>query len=296
MSHSVRSIGKDAIREMIANAAMGIPRVREWRINRPRAALALSEDPQLLERYAFQALRGLERYADGVCGKTVVEFGPGDTLSAGLAILAAGASRYVTLDRFVPDYSQPEAKRWYAAVQRGWGSAFPDRPWPDRLDPGVFPDGYPDLVGHILGSVEEASADHTYDIVSSWQVGEHVLDVSAFASLTAHLLRRNGIAVHRLDFGPHDCWRAYADPLTFLRPPERLWRAMGSNRGVPNRVRHHEFMDAWGAAGLSVECFDITRFARDSIDVARLPRRYQAAPRESLMVKDVVYVCRLKAS
>jgi hypothetical protein len=51
------------------------------------------------------------------------------------------------------------------------------------------------------------------------------------------LLKPKGIMVHRVDYGPHDVWRSYPDS-TFLRIPEALWQAMGSNRGYPNRVRH----------------------------------------------------------
>lgn len=286
------SIARDVLREIFANAVMGIAPVREWRINRPRAGTAFTGDVKLLDRYAFQALRGIERYVGNLEGKTVVEFGPGDTLSAGLAILAAGATRYATLDRFVPDYSRPAAKRWYAGVRTAWASAFPDRPWPENLDPERFPEDYPTLVGHILGSVEEASAESRFHVVSSWQVGEHVLDVSAFASLTARLLLPGGVAVHRVDFGPHDCWRSYDDPLTFLRIPSPVWNAMGRNRGLPNRVRHHEFMRAWEGAGLAVECSDVTKFEPSDIKFDRVRPPYREASRDSLLVRDVVYLCR----
>ncbi len=288
-------MAKDVLREVTANAAMAIPPVRDWRINRPRATAAFTGEPELLERYAFQALRGIERYADGVEGKSVVEFGPGDTLSAGLAMLAAGAKRYVALDRFAPDYSGPEAKRWYAGVRDGWATAFPDRAWPEDLNAELFPEAYPEMVGQLAGSVEQAAPDARFDIVSSWQVGEHVLDVSAFANLTARLLRAEGVAIHRVDFGPHDCWTRYKDPLTFLRLPSPVWNAMGSKRGVPNRVRHHEFMQAWKAAGVTVECHDVSRFAPSVIRWNRLRRRYREAPRDSLLVRDVVYVCRHRA-
>jgi hypothetical protein len=47
---------RDMARELAANVAMSVAPVRNWRINRPRAGARLS--PGLLERYAFQALRG----------------------------------------------------------------------------------------------------------------------------------------------------------------------------------------------------------------------------------------------
>ena len=292
MDHVAGAVAKDVARQIAYNVAMSVPPIRQWRLNRrPRAGAAFTGDPQLLDRYAFQALRGIERYAGSIRGHTVIEFGPGDTLSAGLAVLAAGAERYVALDRFVPDYSRRAAKRWYEGVRAAWPSAFPDRAWPEYLEARRFPEGYADRVGHLTGSVEQVTVDEQFDIVSSWQVGEHVLDVSAFAFLTARLLKPDGIAIHRVDFGPHDCWRDYRDPLTFLRLPGPIWTAMGRSRGLPNRVRHHEFLEALQAAGLTVRCHDVSTFATSGIEFARLRPQYREIPRESLLVQDVVYVC-----
>lgn len=285
---------KDVLREMAANAAMAVPPVREWRINRPRTGTEFNGDPEVLERYAFQAVRGLERHVGPVTGRSIVEFGPGDTLAAGLAMLARGASLYAALDRFVPDYSNAGAKRWYAGVRDAWEVAFGE-PWPDGLDADGFPETS-SKVQYIQGSVERAATSDTFDIVTSWQVGEHVRDFGAFARLTAALLAPDGVAVHRVDFGAHDCWRRYDDPLMFLRFSPRVWSAMGSHRGFPNRVRHHECMEAWDAAGLAVECREVTHFDEASIDFSKLHRSFAGAPRDSLMVQDVVYVCRRTSS
>jgi hypothetical protein len=281
---------KDVARESAKNALMGSPVVRDWRLERPRAGAEFS--PALLGRYAFQGVREIERVIGTLQGKTIVEFGPGDTLSAGLALLVAGAASYTSLDRFVPDYSRPEAKRWYQGVRDGWQAAFPGRQWPADIDPAVFPEGYPNRVAHIVGAVEDASDQSgTFDIVASWQVGEHVEDIQAFANLTAALLKPDGVAIHRVDFGPHDRWRfSYADPWLFLRFPSLVWRMMGSNRGYPNRRRHHEFLAAWQGAGLVVDCVDTSHF--EETQVGSLGRRFASMPGSSLSVKDTVYVCR----
>jgi hypothetical protein len=280
-----RSLLVDVARESAKNALMAVPVVRDWRINRPRAGAEFS--PDLLERYAFQGLREVERLVGPVRGKSIVEFGPGDTLSAGIAFLAAGAASYASLDRFVPDYSRAAAKRWYTGVQSGWANAFPDYPWPADLDPSTFPEAYPaDRVRHISGAIENAAADTRYDVVTSWQVGEHVNDIQAFANLTARLLVPGGAAIHRIDFGPHDCWLCY-DPWLFLRFPSMLWHMMGSNRGYPNRRRHHEFLAAWQSAGLTVKFHDTTRFD----GTGRLRGTFVSMPHSSLMIKDTVYVC-----
>jgi hypothetical protein len=287
VSHA--SVLKDVVRESAKNTLMGVPAVRRWRINRPRAGAEFL--PSLLERYAFQAVRETQQVIGSLQGKSIVEFGPGDTLSAGLALLAAGASSYTSLDRFVPDYSRPEAKRWYQGVRDGWRLAFPGCQWPADIDVAAFPEGYPDRVSHIAGAVEDVSGQSgTFDIVMSWQVGEHVEDIQAFANLTAAMLEPDGVAIHRVDFGPHDCWRSYRDQWMFLRFPSVLWRMMGSNRGYPNRRRHHEFVAAWDAAGLTVELPDTTQFNVNRIGPLR--GQFASMPASSLMVQDAVYVCR----
>lgn len=282
-------IVKDIAREVAANLAMSVAPVRRWRINRPRAGAEFS--PEMLERYAFQALRGLERHRVEVAGLTVAEFGPGDTLASGLALLAAGAESYTTLDRFTPDYSRPGAKAWYRGVRAAWSQAFPGRAWPAWLDPELFPAAYPRRVRVLNVAVEEAQEGERYDIVCSWQVGEHVEDIQAFADVTAAMLKPTGVAVHRVDFGPHGCWERYEDPLTFLRFPRWAWHAMGASRGVPNRHRHHEFMQAWEAAGLVVECREPTWFSPKRIRFDRLHATFRGLPRESLLTRDVIYLC-----
>ena len=68
-------------------------------------------------------------------------------------------------------------------------------------------------------------------MICSFQVGEHITDIDAFARTNMELLEKpGGVALHRVDFGPHDCWYSYDDPMTFLRFSDGAWRLTGSNR------------------------------------------------------------------
>ena len=217
-------------------------------------------------------------------GADVFEIGPGDNLCSGLAFLAGGARSYTCADRFPGNYTGSDAREWYRLVRANWRGA-----WPNGINPETFPHGCPVTVLPV--SVENLPDVGRFDVVCSCAVGEHLSDISAFASATARLLRPNGFAVHMVDFSPHDCWRAdYADPFIFLRFPGPLWRAMGSNRGTPNRRRLHEFDKAFTDAGLSVVVQDQKR----AYAGLPIPRRLKGMPVDSIATSEATFVLRLQ--
>jgi SAM-dependent methyltransferase len=283
----------DCAKEVAKNIGMGIGPVRDWRLRRPRAASAkFDTSDEFLERYAFFPLRHLLGQIDSLKDLHVAEIGPGEFLTSGYALLAAGAASYAVIDRFPGNYDTAEAKAWYRAIQDAWPRLFPELPWPAYLNAEDFPEAYRDRVTIDSRPIEEIQPDRRYDVVCSYQVGEHVNDIQAFAQMNARLLAEGGFAAHRVDFGPHDCWFYYPDPLTFLRFPDWLWRLMGSNRGTPNRRRHHEFNAAFAATGLKVEATDLAYFDDHKIHQSRMAKRFRQMPYESIKVGTAVYLCR----
>jgi len=286
---SFARLAQDVVLQVAKNTAMGVPVVRSWRLRRPRAGAAFDGKPESLERFAFLGLRALWAVVGDVRGLRIAEIGPGDYLTSGLALLAAGAKTYTAIDRFPGAYGGPEAKSWYRGIRDAWPRTFPDRAWPDDLEPEAFPESYPHRVETIARPIEAIAAEERFDLVCSFQVGEHVTDLHAFARVNAKLLVPGGTAIHRVDFGPHDCWCRYDDPMTFLRFPEWLWRLMGSHRGTPNRFRHHEFLEAFDRAGLTPRRPPLTD-AFDVVRPAHLARRFKEMPVESLRVQSAIYV------
>ena len=291
-SRETRSLSLDVLRELAKNFGMGIPQVRAWRLRRPRAGALYSGTDEDLVRYAFSPLRILLEVLGSVKGLDILEIGPGDFMTSGLSMLAAGAKSYSVIDRFVGDYQKPEAKIWYKGIQDEWPRFFPNLQWPDYLHAEDFPEAYADRIEILTGTIEEASSPRQYDIVCSFQVGEHVRDIDAFAQANAKFLRPDGVAVHRVDFGPHDCWSFYQDRLTFLRFPDWLWHLMGSNRGAPNRFRYHQVCASIKNAGLKVEVSGLEHFTEDDVRNARLAKKFQGMPFESLLVGTAIFVCR----
>ncbi len=288
----------DLVVEVAKNAAMGVPVLRNRRLKRPRTSEPSSSRKEWLERYAFQAVRALLPVTGTLKDRRIVEFGPGDYLTSGFALLAAGARSYTALDRFPGDYAGDAAKEHYRSIQAAWPECFPDLAWPADLQATRFPEHYSDRVTIDAASIEQTAVSGIFDIVCSFQVGEHVSDIQAFARQSREMLAPDGVAVHRIDFGPHGNWGKHNNPLDFLRPSEVLWKVMGSNRGTPNRHRAHEFNAAFAAAGLEVreaerELFD---YAPDPATRAQLARRFRTMPAESLQISAVTYACRLPAA
>ena len=289
-NHTRIPIAADVTKEIIKNAAMTVPVLQRYRLNRPRAGVRFTGKDSELRRHAFQGLDTLLQISGELQGQSICEIGPGDFLTSGLAMLAAGAASYTAIDRFAGDYSRLEGKEWYAGIQRAWPRFYPDLPWPVWLDADRFPNGYPDRVMTSGARIESAANIGTFDIVCSFQVGEHVSDIDKFAHSTAILLKPSGVAVHRIDFGPHGAWQLYQDPLTFLRIPGPAWHAMGSARGAPNRRRAHEMIDAFLAAGLSVTSTEVERYPASITNLSLLPSRHQQMPLESILTKTLVLV------
>jgi hypothetical protein len=286
MKSGTLDITVDVAKEVLRNLAMAIPAVRTIRTRRGRTSLP--PHPSQLERYATTLLRYCSKEID-VRDADVLEIGPGDHLASGLAFVACGAKSYTSCDRFLGDYASESAKQWYKMVAEHWPPDLPE--WPEALNPALFPEGMSNV--HSLAyAIEDKFDAGPFDLICSYAVGEHVSDVRAFAALTRRLLRPNGVAVHTVDFTPHNCWRTeYEDPYIFLRFPDFLWRLMGSQRGTPNRVRFHEYKAILEEAGLAVD----VRNRIEAFKGYEPPRRLVGVSRESLETGEATFVCKALA-
>ncbi len=283
------NIAKDLAVQIAKNILMGSSAVRRWRLKRPKTATTYSNTDEFLTNYAFGSLELiLEHYGD-LNGRSVCEIGPGDYLTSGLSILAAGADHYCVIDRFPGDYFGEAAKSWYREIAKNWHRFFPGLPWPKTLSAETFPENAKDKLELIGEALESATASQKYDLICSFQVAEHVTDIDAFAEIHNRVLNDGGVGLHRVDFGPHDCWFYYRDPGTFLQFSDSVWKLTGSNRGVPNRKRHHEFLAAFEKAGLNVEILLLEHFDRSLMDTKKLNKKFLAMPLESVLTGTAIY-------
>lgn len=281
------NIARDLFSQIAKNLLMASPAIRKWRLKRPRTAGETENVDQFLKTNAFASLDLLREYAGDLTGRSVCEIGAGDYLTSGLSILAAGADKYCVIDRFPGDYFGETAKYWYTEIENSWSRYFPALAW--NLDATGFPENAESKLELIGEPLETAKTKQKYDIVCSFQVGEHISDIDAFAEIHNRVLTENGIGLHRVDFGPHDVWFWYRDPGTFLRFSDKIWNMTGSNRGVPNRKRHHEFMEAFERANLDVEVLYTDNFDRSAMDLGKLNIKFREMPIDSVLTGTAIY-------
>lgn len=289
------NVAVDLVKQIGKNLLMGSDTVRRWRLGRPRTSDANAQTDEYLKNYAFCSLDLLLEHAGDLKDKAICEIGPGDFLTSGFSMMGAGACSYCVIDRFPGDYSGSAAKEWYRQIEDNWPRFYPELPWTGAVRASDFPEGYADRVELIGEPIESARTARKYDIVCSFQVGEHISDINAFAEVHNRVMTDDGIGLHRVDFGPHDVWFAYRDPGTFLRFSDRTWSMTGSNRGVPNRKRHHEFIAAFEKAGLNVEILFLDHFDRSLMDLDRLNKKFLAMPMDSVLTGTAIYRLRKRA-
>ena len=222
-------------RELVVNLAMGIPWIRRRRLK------SLRTSHGSIEIEAAKIIAEFDFFASSIGsleGLVIAEIGPGDAVGLAPMLISSGAVSYFAIDRFLGDVWGERANELYRELER---------------QRGPFIDGWRNRVVLHPASIEAPSEGLAqFDVIISFDVIEHLADVSPAVRNMVSLLKPDGRMIHRVDYGAHGIWSTAEDPLIFLELPNWLWRAMGSNRGYPNRVPHSEFIRLLQASNLTV--------------------------------------------
>jgi hypothetical protein len=105
---------------------------------------------------------------------TVYEVGPTTGFATAPDYVCHNKARYAVIDRFPGIYDSPEAKHWYRQIEENWPRFYPQIPWSGGLRAAEFPESCNGQVDIIAKPIEEAKTDKSFDIICSFQVGEHV--------------------------------------------------------------------------------------------------------------------------
>lgn len=193
-----------------------------------------------------------DHITDFLQGRRCLEYGPGDLPGVALLMYAHGAEKVWCVDRFA-------LVRWSArniAVARALVAPLPptirERAATAFLVPGdpgsgLDPGRVEYLVrpGGLSGLVDEAHFAYSRAVL------EHVDDLAATIEDMERALVSGGMAIHQVDLRSHGLHRR--NPLDFLTWPESLWRAMYSQKGVPNRWRVDRYRDILKSTSLAIE-------------------------------------------
>ena len=289
------------VSEIARNAVMAVSAVSRWRSRRGRTSVQVEQiDDEFLHRYAYLPYETVSDHigASGLEGLSVGEIGPGDHIPAALLFLGAGAERYACYDRFAGDLAGESAKAIYRALVEDLRLDRPElaqRLQSRGIEPDRFPEAFSELVRVVTKPIETIDDDEygRVDLLTSYNVVEHVYDIPVFAAQTLRMLRPGGLAIHRVDFGAHGKWLEQANPLEWLTVPDGIWKLMGSKRGTPNRWRFHEVLDELTRAGFEVDAEESEFFDEGELASIRasMAPRIRAMPDASLRVKTACFYC-----
>jgi hypothetical protein len=185
----------------------------------------------------YQRYGGVD--AEALAGARVLELGPGDNLGVALRLLGMGASRVVSLDRFVTWRDPAQQLR----INEELASRIPEAER-DRLNAVLDDDGSirgdQDRLVLIEGTpIEDADTvldAQDFEIVISRAVLAHVYDLDAAYRAMDRLLAPAGLMAHKVDLSDINLFtRGGQHPLTFLTIPDPVWDRMRRYAGHSNR-------------------------------------------------------------
>jgi SAM-dependent methyltransferase len=187
----------------------------------PTLAVHTGGHEQLIEKAASEARKIFDQVLhfsglSSLSGLRVLELGPGDDLGIAMLFKEAGADATVC-DRFLVRRDPTRLSALAGAL------GLPGDPRPTVVD-GVGAERAADHFGH-----------QSFDLVYSIAVLEHVSDLDAALDSVMALVRPGGAMVHYIGGGDHGMFGGH-HPLTYLRVPRPIYRAMTSHSGGPNRV------------------------------------------------------------
>jgi hypothetical protein len=217
------------------------------------------------------------RYAgltvDAVYDKKILELGPGDNLGVALKFLTAGAQSVVCLDRFYSQRDSEREKEIYAAMRSNLSTQMRLRfdeaisltdaqPNPRRLD-------------IVYGNTLERLADSltsrygSFDFIVSCAVLEEIYDLDATFAAMDKLISGGGYLIHRIDLSDYGIFRNQGmHPLTFLTIPERIYKRMAADSGLPNRKRISYYVDRMKELGYDARFFITSTVSRGRLEPA----------------------------
>ncbi len=255
---------------------------RHGDMNRPEHALATFQNYMSKVRDVHVLRQGF----------TSLELGPGDSVLAGLAARASGAGRVWLVD--AGDYAETDVQACQAAAEllRSGGAAPPDiascadlAEVLQRSDITYLTEGVA-----ALKAIPTASVDFIWSQVVLEHVPAHEFD-SLLMELR-RIVRDDAIGIHGVDFRDH-----LGGGLNSLRFSKRTWESGPFRHSgfYTNRIRCHDMIARFEAAGFSVRVLRETRWPQIPLPPARMALPFRNYALDDLLIAEAELLIRPKA-
>jgi len=176
-------------------------------------------------------------------GKKILELGFGDNVGVALRFLAAGAEKVLCLDKFYSARDPQNEYEIYEALRNTLS-----REQKERFDAAISLENGTRINDKKLICVNGAGLEEfaeqnagereRFDLIVSRAVIEEIYDPGPLFTAADQLLKPAGYMIHMIDLTDYGMFRDNGmHPLTFLTIPEKIYRLMASNAGIPNRKR-----------------------------------------------------------
>ena len=194
-------------------------------------------------RYIDEVFSDYLRYGglteERLAGASALELGAGDNFGVALRLIAAGAERVTTLDRFITWRDPEQQRRIHRALIASLPAAQAERAeaaLSDQEELGVDPSRIRVIQGVAAEDAPASLGEGSFELIVSRAVLEHVNDLSGAFAAIDRLLAPGGLITHKVDLRDHGLFtNGGHNPLTFLTIGDRLYRWMGEHSGLPNR-------------------------------------------------------------
>lgn len=197
----------------------------------------ITYDASIAENWV-EELRG---FGESVRGKRVLELGPGSDLGTGLCLLSHGAASYTAFDRH--DLAADVPPEIYTGLNTLMGSSFS----PSDLNYIARRDFNMEVLPQV------------FDLVVSNAAFEHFDDIERTARQLSKVVTPGAVLCAFIDLQTHSRWIREADPNNIYRYPRWLYRLFYFP-GQPNRVRPHEYRQAFERCGWTVHIHAMQTF------------------------------------
>jgi SAM-dependent methyltransferase len=205
------------------------------------------------QRVVDEWLQALAAYRDGdrsIAGRNVLELGPGSDLGVGLLLLAGGAARYNACDvnnlvaRTPPAFYESFIEYLASRVSA-------DKVAELRAELERQRSGAESLLNYVVTpdfNLVTGVGRGTIDLVFSQAAFEHFDDIDAVVAQLTEVCKPGAMIVAEIDLKTHSRWIRDKDPNNIYRYSDAVYRSFWF-RGIPNRVRPHEYRNAFARHG-----------------------------------------------